>query len=241
MSTQLRDVRRIPRAAVVDDFIMQRTRMDHLLTQEMGVEVVQVSESLRLFMSWLRRSDRARWPHVLLLGPSRTDEPSRHDTALASLRGAGIRVVALTSASTRAIARRRFEHGIEGFVSATDSEVQFLTVVDAVLRGETLISAQSHLDIHGRSTEPRLSIQEERVFTLYISGLTIATVAVAVGVRTDTARKYLSRVRRKFAAAGYPARTKIELARIAWSLGYVDPQHDTHPRASPPPLPSNEE
>jgi len=70
---------------------------------------------------------------------------------------------------------------------------------------------------------PRLSIQEERALTLYASGLTLEDVATAMHVRPDTAKQYLDRVKRKYSAAGIPARTRLDLGRIAWVDGYVDP------------------
>ena len=64
------------------------------------------------------------------------------------------------------------------------------------------------------------------MLALYASGFTIVEVADRIGVRHDTARKYLNRVRAKFTAAGWPARSKLQLARIAWAEGYADPEAD---------------
>lgn len=70
---------------------------------------------------------------------------------------------------------------------------------------------------------PGLSAQEERTLVLYVTGLKLAAVARRLGVRYDTAKGYLDRVRAKYAAAGRPARTKTELYRVALEDGRLGP------------------
>lgn len=226
--------RRIRRAAVVDEFVLQRSRVAQLLTHELELDVVEASTSLREFMSWLRHAERTQWPHLLVLGISKQEEAAQHAAAIAALRRAGIRVLALTSVVTRTTARRLFAEGIEGLVSSSDSEEAFLTVVDTVLNGLSAMTPRGDADVRGSAPAPHLSLQEARVFTLYTSGLTITEVASRIGVRPDTARKYLRRVRDKFVADGRPARTKLELARIAWAEGYVEHEISLSSRDSEP-------
>jgi len=57
---------------------------------------------------------------------------------------------------------------------------------------------------------------------LYASGLTLEAVASAIGVQPGTAKKYLERVKDKYAEAGRPVRTKIDLNRAAVRDGYLD-------------------
>jgi two-component system, NarL family, nitrate/nitrite response regulator NarL len=68
---------------------------------------------------------------------------------------------------------------------------------------------------------PRLSQQEEAVLTAYLSGLTMVASARRVGVGLGTAKQYLERVKRKYAAAGRPAYTKLELAQRAVEDGLL--------------------
>lgn len=217
------DARRLRRAVIVDERVLQRARIEHLLTVSAGLEVVGVSRTLRDFVSWLRRAERTRWPHLLVVAlPAEAWSPNDH-SALVALREAGIRVLALAPQTARVTARRLADAGVEGFVSSFDSEEDFVAAVAIVLSGGTIVTARARGIIHGPSSGARLSAQEARVLALYASGLTIGQAADHMGIRHDTARKYLNRVRNKFTAAGRPARSKLELAQIAWADGYAEP------------------
>ncbi len=63
-----------------------------------------------------------------------------------------------------------------------------------------------------RPDRPQLSPQERLVLTSYASGATLAAAARRAGVAYGTAREYLERVKRKYADAGRPTYTKLDLA-----------------------------
>lgn len=208
------------RVAVVEESVLQRHRIEQLLSDVMGLEVMHGGTALPQLMTRLRHIDRAQWPHLLVLGiPA---EPGQEDTlrAVRSLRREGIRVLFLSASRSRKLTWSLRKNGVDGLVSTMDSEQEFLDVVGSVLAGGTAITARVESLCETPPEEPKLSDQEHRVFVLYASGLEITEVAAAIGVQPDTARKYLSRVREKYTKAGHPARTKLELARLAWAQGY---------------------
>src|SRR5690606_3091471 len=71
------------------------------------------------------------------------------------------------------------------------------------------------------ATRPRLSAGEVTALTLYVSGLTTARVAERMGVRYETAKTYLRRVREKYAKVNRPASKKADLTRRAAEDGYL--------------------
>lgn len=223
------DRKRVRRAAVVEEMVLQRARAVDLLSDRMGLDVVHSCSSLRQFMAWLQRADRVRWPHLLVIDPLSGADSPRDLEVVGALREAGMRVLVLSPLRSRSGGRRLIDAGVEGIVSTSDGEEEFLDAVDAVLAGETVVTPRARSSIRGSEDAPRLSAQEERVLALYATGLTISEVADRIGVRHDTARKYLTRVRDKFTAAGRPARSKLELARIAWAEGYVPDDADLEP------------
>ncbi|WP_217181955.1 hypothetical protein [Streptomyces sp. AC495_CC817] len=226
------DRRRVRRAAIVEESVLQRTRAAQLLVERNGMEVVHSGGSLRAFLAWLERTDRTRWPHVLVLDLPAEGDASGDLDIMVALRAAGMRILVLSSLRPRAVARRLLEIKVDGIVSTGDSEEDLLVAVDAVLAGESTVTPRAAAMLRGPDDAPRLSSQEERVLALYTAGLTISEVADRIGVRHDTARKYLTRVRDKFTAAGRPARSKLELARIAWAEGYAaDVEQTVPPRA----------
>lgn len=214
--------------------MLQRSRVGQLLSQELRLDVVQSGAGIRPLLEWLRGVDQTQWPHLLVLGVPSQGEAAPFAQAVGALRSAGIRVLAVTSAPSRRISRRLMTDGIEGFVSTTDAESDFVHAAGRVLTGHAVTTPRAHVDLQRHAQGPRLSLQEERVLALYASGFTIAEVAVRIGVRHDTARKYLTRVRDKFTDAGWPARSKLQLARIAWAEGYADPDLDLVAVERPP-------
>ncbi|MEU4014932.1 sigma factor-like helix-turn-helix DNA-binding protein [Microbacterium sp. NPDC028030] len=225
--------RRVRRAAVVDESVLQRTRVGQLLSQELRLEVVHATATVGQFLAWIERTDRTRWPHLLVIALDIHPGSSRDLTVIAALRAAGIRVLALLSSRSRVLTNQLVTAGIDAVVATADDEDAFLAAAQTVLSGGSTISAGARPPAPGPEGAPRLSRQEERVLALYASGLTIAEVAERIGVRHDTARKYLQRVRDKLSMPGRPARSKLELARIAWAEGYVL-SIDSPPHASSP-------
>ncbi len=213
--------RRPRRVAIVDEFVLQRARIGQILAEQSGLELVHESGTLRQFMAWLSSADRGRWPHLLSLGVASDAEDPPAYRAVAALRTAGVRILVIAPPATRSAVRKLMDAGIDGVVSTSDSESAYLEAATSALAGVPLISPHVRNMLDTTQRVARLSSQEERVLTLYASGLTIVEVAAAIGVRHDTARKYLNRVRDKYTAAGQPARTKLELARIAWAEGLI--------------------
>lgn len=199
---------------------MQRNRTVQLLATELGLEVVHVGATLRTLMSWLQRTEKTRWPHLLIVDLPSGEESSREVEVITALRDAGMKVLILSALHARSMARQVLSLGVDGVVSTTDSEEQFVMAAEDALAGVVTITSRAQTAIYGSADALKLSRQEERALALYASGLTIAEVAAHIGVKQDTARKYLQRVRDKFTLAGRPARTKLELARIAWIDGY---------------------
>ncbi|MEU6795746.1 hypothetical protein ABZ907_28990 [Nonomuraea wenchangensis] len=68
---------------------------------------------------------------------------------------------------------------------------------------------------------PQLSGQERAVLLGYASGLTLETAARRAGIQPSTAKKYLERIKRKYADCGRSAYTKVDLARCAREDGLL--------------------
>ncbi len=68
---------------------------------------------------------------------------------------------------------------------------------------------------------PHLSPQERVVLVHYASGLTLAAAARRAGVQPATAKKYLDRVKEKYAACGRVSYTKLDLAARAREDGVL--------------------
>ena len=213
---------RARRVAVVEPHVLQRNRTAELLHRDADLNVVFAGETVLALMTWMSTQARTHWPHLLiteLLGP--TLGP-RDRAAVTALREAGIRVLLMSSLHPRGPTQRILDEGVDGVVSKADEETELLHTIGRVLAGEPAITDRALAALRTAPTAPRLSEQETKVLELYALGQPIDDIATQIGVRPDTARKYLSRVKEKYVTIGRPAKTRLDLARRAHEDGLID-------------------
>ncbi|GAA3931506.1 hypothetical protein [Microbacterium soli] len=210
------------RAAVIEPHVLQRRAAVQVLVEHGGLEVVHGGDRLGGLLTWMRSKDRRRWPHLLVVEMLPLQQPDHDLAALAALREAGVRVLALSSLTPRWGARRVMEAGVDGVVAKSDDVGTLIEAVERVLSGDRVMTPAAETALAFGDDAPRLSPQEASVLELYVGGRPIASVAEAIGVREDTARKYLTRIKQKYEALGRPARSKLDLARHAWHDGFAD-------------------
>jgi len=207
------------RVVIVDPSTARRAHTRELLARRLGMRVVHEASVLGDLSAHLPEVGRAGSAQLLLVIASTGDTAPR---VLAACRAAGLRVVALVADAREATARTLMDAGVEGIVSVRESEGVVLSVIEAVRRGGRAWSPRVRAVLDALPPRPALSAQESRVVALYAAGHTIGEVAIRLGVREDTARKYLNRVKAKYAALGRPVRTKTALAREARVDGWLD-------------------
>lgn len=212
---------RFSRAAVIEPHVMQRNRVAELLGDNGEIEVVYTAATLGELLFWLQQQDHSRWPHLLVVDPESRRSVDTDLAALAALRRAGMRLLLLSSLASSRLARRLATAEVDAIVSKFDDEDEFRKAVRMIRLGGSFVTDLAAAVLAERPLRPQLSDQESRVLEIYASGKTIVETALMLGVREDTARKYLARAKRKFAMIGRPVRTKLELARAAWEDGLL--------------------
>jgi DNA-binding NarL/FixJ family response regulator len=214
---------KVCRVAIVEDHTLQRARTEELLHRQRGFEVVFSGVSAPEFVAWVRATTREQRPHLLVLDLMIDREPSVDVGLVESLLRAGLRIVVLSALASPPLVRSIVRAGVSGVVSKRDREEDILAAIYAVLRGDEWMSTELASVIAGDPDRPSLSVQEERALVLYASGLTLEQVAELMNIGRETAKQYLDRVKKKYSAAGVVVRSKLDLGRIAWAEGYVDP------------------
>lgn len=211
------------RIAVVEDHLLQRRRTEDLLRSERAFRVVHSCDTLGEHIVWLRSVPRDHWPHLLILDlvvdRGRDVEPD----AVEALVRAGVRVLVLSAMASPPLVREVLRAGVSGVVGKRDSEEDIVAAIWSVLGRRRWMTPELAAVIAGDERRPALSEQEERALVLYASGLTLDAVAERLGVKRDTAKTYLDRVKTKYADAGRTVRTKVDLGRVAIADGYLDP------------------
>lgn len=133
--------------------------------------------------------------------------------------GAPILVVSAT-ASPRAV-QAAMARGAKGYVSKQSTSEEFVEALEAVLTGNVFLSRDLAAMLASDSSQVSLSPQEQRALLLYSSGMKLDAVARTMQVSPGTVKEYIKRVRAKYAAAGTPLPTKIELFQVAREEGLV--------------------
>ncbi len=210
------------RVAIVEDHLLQRKRTEDLVNAQDGLRVVRSSETLPEFLDWLSRSDPRVRPQLLILDLIVERGPSVDPDHVRQLVDDGMRVLVLSALASATQVREVIRAGVGGVLGKRDSEADIIAAIWTVLKRGQWVTPEIASLMAADANRPRFSDQEERALILYASGLTLEAVAAALGVKPDTAKKYLARVKAKYAAAGRPARTKVDLGREAMRDGLVD-------------------
>jgi DNA-binding NarL/FixJ family response regulator len=214
------------RAAIVEDHRLQRLRTEELLAREPGLRVVHSCETLDELVAWMATRSPQTLPHVVVLDLVVDRGRDADPVVVERLVRSGLRVLVLSAMASVPLVRSMVRAGVSGFVGKRDTEEDIIAAVWAVLRRRQWITPELASVMAGDAQRPRLSDQEERALVLYASGLTLDAVAVALGVKRDTVKKYLERVKAKYAEVGRPVRTKIDLNREAIRDGLMPPVSD---------------
>ncbi|WP_235736591.1 response regulator [Nocardioides alcanivorans] len=209
------------RIAVVEDHRLQRQALVSLLERQPNIRVVLQCETFPLFLRWLERTPPSGHPHLVVLDLQADRGPSASPPAVRELIRSGMRVLVLSAMGSPTQVRAMLAAGVTGVLGKRDSEEDIVGALWAVLANGVWRTPELEAVISPRQERPELSEQESRALALYAAGHTLDAVASQLGVRRGTAKKYISRVKAKYAAVGRPARTKVELNRVARQDGLL--------------------
>lgn len=142
---------------------------------------------------------------------------------VAQLVAAGLPVLVYTQEGRRSVIGRCFKAGASGIVSKSDDIAVLAEALLLVARGEPFLSPEwaAALEDAEDWPVPDLAPRESEALSLYATGLPMKSVARRMGVAEDTAKEYLDRARQKYARAGRPAYSKVDLYIRAVEDGYL--------------------
>jgi DNA-binding NarL/FixJ family response regulator len=104
--------------------------------------------------------------------------------------------------------------GASGYLTKDHDLEALASAITEVAEGGTVFSADLAFAVLRDTgpTRPALSPQEKAVLLAYTSGMTLKAAARYLGIRPETARTYLERVKAKYQDLGRPTYTKLDLA-----------------------------
>lgn len=205
----LPDARRI-RLAHVDDHETVRLGFASLIAAEDDLSIVAAGRTVDDILPALAQVD-------LVVLDIRLSDGSTIAHNLGVLHGLGARVLAFTAADDPSDLRAASRAGVLGIVRKSDSREAILDAVRRTSGGEAIATTEwaAALDSDPDLASARLSPKEQEVLALYASGEKSVTVASRAGLSASTVSEYIRRIRSKYAMAGRPAHTKIDLYKRA--------------------------
>jgi two-component system, NarL family, nitrate/nitrite response regulator NarL len=198
--------RQIAVAAVDDD----RMLLDGLATWLAGVadiSLVRVTATLdELFDTGPGEIDLVLLDLVLQDG----SDPVRNVRRLVEH---GYRVLVISVWSRPHEVAAAFAAGACGYVTKDHDLSTLASLIRASVGGEAVYSAELAIAClrDPRPERPQLSSREREILLAYASGMTLKTAARHLGIRPETAKTYLDRVKAKYLESGRPTYTKVDL------------------------------
>ena len=164
---------------------------------------------------------------VVLLDVRLQDDSAPPDN-VRSLVERGWAVLLYTQVRQPAVIGACLQAGAAGVVAKHEDMAALARAITTVAGGETHLNADWAVAVKALmgGDVPALAPREAQVVSLYATGLPLKSVARRLGVAEETAKEYLGRVKRKYLAAGRPARTRSDLYRRAVEDGLVSPLAD---------------
>lgn len=158
-------------------------------------------------------ADGVAVPDVVLLDLNLRDRTDPADNVRRVLASGGLVIMVSTIPDADGVLAT-LEAGAAGYLTKDQDLEALLAAIREVAAGGSALSPELAFMISrdSRPQRPQLSAQERTVLTAYASGATLAAAARRAGVAYGTAREYLERVKRKYADAGRPTYTKLDLA-----------------------------
>lgn len=152
-------------------------------------------------------------PVDLVILDLRLADGSRVADNVAQIRAAGINVLVLTAGESVDLVRDAARTDVLGIVRKSEPEPVVLDAVRMALRGERFVSLEwaAAVEADPLLADAGLTPREREILSLYASGETAHTVADLTGLTPGVVANYVHRIRAKYAAAGRPAPSRVEL------------------------------
>lgn len=209
------------RIGIVEDHSSVVLGLEVMLARHPGLEVSASAATVPELLAQRRELD-------LVLLDLRLADGSSPVTNVEMLRAAGLEALVFTGAENPHLVRFAAKAGVLGVVRKSAPEDVVVEAIAAAAEGRQVVTTEWAAAIDGDPDLPDadLSPRQQEVLALYASGEKAERVARLTGLSPHTVNEYVGKIRAKYAAAGRPAGTKVELFKRAVEDGYLPvPEH----------------
>lgn len=210
------------RIALIDDHAIVAQGFGLMFAELPEIDVVATAATVSEFLALPEIVGTA--PVDLVILDLRLADGSIPADNVSALRAAGSEVLAFTGDSDPALVRSAAYGGVLSVIRKSEPVSVLHDAVLAALAGEPIASFEwaAALDADPELVDAGLSNRERQALELYASGAKTSLVAQQMGVSSATVIDYIRRVRSKYAHAGRPAHTKVDLYQRAVEDGILD-------------------
>ncbi len=143
---------------------------------------------------------------------------------VAAVHHRGSQVLIYTGAEDRRLIQQAARSGALGLIRKSAEPEVLLDAIRTAASGREVFGADwaAAIDADTELQDARLSPREQEVLSLYASGETAVSVAQRTGLARETVADYVTRIRKKYAEAGRPAHSRVDLFRRALEDGLLE-------------------
>ena len=202
------------RVAIIDDHALVRSGLAGAVERDLGATVVHEGVDPEAIL------DLEPLPDILLLDLDLGFGVA--DPVLAGrIQAAGCRVLVVSALADAALVAAMLDAGVSGFVSKREPPETLVEAITEVMNDGTWTSPEVAALVLTGARRPALSAVQERVLTLYASGMKLDSVARVVGISPGTASTHLKRARAKYSLVGRDTSSRVDLYREAVRDGLI--------------------
>ncbi|WP_296666750.1 response regulator transcription factor [Demequina sp.] len=154
----------------------------------------------------------------------RLADGSTPESNIAAVHALGSHVLIYTGGEDRRLIQAAARSGALGLIRKSSEPDVLLDAIRTAAAGQEVFGTDwaAAIDSDDALADARLSAREREILSLYASGLTAYSVARHLGVSRETVADYVSRIRRKYADAGRPAQSRVDLYKRALEDGLLE-------------------
>ena len=202
------------RVAIIDDHALVRSGLAGVVERDLGATVVHEGVDPEAIL------DLEPLPDILLLDLDLGLGVA--DPVLAGrIQAAGCRVLVVSALADAGSVTAMLDAGVSGFVSKREPPETLVEAITEVMNDGTWTSPEVAALVLTGARRPALSAVQERVLTLYASGMKLDSVARVVGISPGTASTHLKRARAKYSLVGRDTSSRVDLYREAVRDGLI--------------------
>ena len=163
-------------------------------------------------------------PIDLVVLDLRLNDGSSPADNVAAIIEAGSNVLIYTGAEDRRLIQQAAQSGALGLIRKSAEPEVLLEAIRTASEGHEVFGTDwaAAIDSDANLANAKLSPREQEILGLYASGETAVSVAQRTGLSRETIADYITRIRNKYAAAGRPALSRVDLFRRAIEDGLVE-------------------